>query len=138
MLEVSEIPPFPRFNTGIRETRYFHKREALDPGNRTQSNVGMSKIGKITGSRKVSSHGYIIYEVTVCHSKLGRKKVLRSEYPLILENQARVLAARWDTSWEKKQATAGHQSLPIRENDNISKGPVLLPNGHPLKLDTST
>lgn len=97
----------------------------------------MSEISRITGSRKVSSHGYIIYEVTVCHEKLGRKKVLRSEYPLILENQARVLATRWDASWEKQQGTNGRSSLPILETDTNSNESALQPSVHPNKQDTS-
>ncbi len=120
------------------ETNVFAtKRETLDPGNSIQRTVGMSRISEITGSRKVSSRGYIIYEVTVCHAQLGKKKVLRSEYPLMLERQAHALATRWDESWEKKPRANSPSSSPNRETDAISNAPAILSNGHPIELDTS-
>ena len=62
----------------------------------------MSEISDVAGSRKVSKKGFIIYEITVSHSQLGLKEIIRGQFPLVLQEKAQLKAQHWDAIWEKK------------------------------------
>ena len=67
------------------------------------SNPTTTDISPITGSRKVSKKGFIIYEVTVSHPELGLKEIFRGQFPMVLERKASAKAAQWDEMWIKQK-----------------------------------
>jgi hypothetical protein len=93
----------------------------------------MSEISEITGSRRVTGKGFIIYEVTVSHPELGLKEILRNQYPAVLERKAGALAARWDRKWEKKTRRDARRNVP-RDSRQES---VRSPESARLNLGTS-
>lgn len=93
----------------------------------------MSEISPITGSRKVSKKGFIIYEIVVTHARLGLKEIFRSEYPLVLERKANARAAQWDALWEKHQRKKARRTPSSK---TVQEG-VRTQDGGRLNLETS-
>jgi len=96
----------------------------------------VSEISEITGSRKTSSKGFIIYEISVRHPELGRKKVFKGEYPFMIERKAEALAAQWDAIGEKKMLMHLKSSPSARLQKSRSDEIKLSPNGR-LNLDAT-
>ena len=89
----------------------------------TTSTDPMSEISEISGSRRVTGKGFIIYEVSVSHPELGLKEILRHQFPAKLEHRAEALAARWDRKWQKhlRRQTRGDV---LQESRNESVRPA--------------
>ena len=74
----------------------------------------MSKISQVTGSRRVSRKGFIIYEIAVTHPELGLKEIIRGELPLVIRRKAEAKAAQWDHLWEKRRHESARRTAPER------------------------
>jgi len=77
----------------------------------------MSEISPISGSRKVSKKGFIIYEVTVSHAGLGMKAIIRGQFPSVLERKAQAKAEQWDAIWEKRRRR--YSRRPVAETSSV-------------------
>jgi hypothetical protein len=85
------------------EPRRLAVRPHTAPGKVFARTPEMSEISPISGSRKVTKKGFIIYEVTVSHNRLGMKAIIRGQFPSVLERKAQAKAAQWDAIWEKRR-----------------------------------